>query len=642
MTIPRYVRRTVLLLIDGAAVFCAFGLAYALGVAFEDIDTGRRAAYLQQYFGLVGFLVAIRIALFAMVGLYRGIARYAGFHEMLGILFATALGTLALIAFNLLSPHLPPPSFLPQFPDPHRAYAMHVPWRVVVIEAILTLVAIGGLRFARRLLVVTGLLGARGGRNLLIIGVGASAERVCRELAYDPDAQYRPVALIDPDRTHIGGRLHGIPIVGGLESLPDAIARYQVEEILIALAEAPPALLRRIVAECEKTRVAFKQLPSLADLMAGKVTVSELRPVEIEDLLGRPQVLLALPDEHNYLRGETVLVTGAGGSIGSELCRQIHRYGPAQLILLGRGENSIYEIAAELGYRFDSHAIELIIADVRDEPRMTRVFQQWRPTVIYHAAAHKHVPLMELHPEEAVTNNIFGTEVVARLADRFGSKLFIQISTDKAVRPTNVMGATKRVAEMVVRDIARRSATRFLTVRFGNVLGSRGSVIPLFKKQIAAGGPVTVTHPEATRYCMTIPEAVSLVIQTGALGDRGSLFVLDMGQPVKVLDLARNLITLSGLEPDVDIPIQIVGLRPGEKLHEELLTSDEGLQRTEVGKVFVTQPDPVDSAFLREQLETLRRAAAAGDSAAIVAALRRLIPDYHPAFHRQEERRETA
>ena len=269
---------------------------------------------------------------------------------------------------------------------------------------------------------------------------------------------------------------------------------------------------------------------------------------------------------------------------------------------------------------------------------MRRIFQKYRPTVVYHAAAHKHVPMMELHPEEAVTNNILGTEVVARLADEFGVKTFILISTDKAVRPTNVMGATKRVAEMVVQRIRQRSKTTFLTLRFGNVLGSRGSVVPLFRRQIAAGGPVTVTHPEATRYCMTIPEAVSLVIQTGALRERGSLFLLDMGEPVKVIDLARNLITLSGLEPDVDIPIRIVGLRPGEKLYEELLTEDEGVQATEVGKVFVTRPEPIDTESLDEQLDVLRRAAEAGDRGTIVEALERLVPDFQPGAGQQSVR----
>jgi FlaA1/EpsC-like NDP-sugar epimerase len=622
-----------LALIDAAAVFCAFGFAYALGVAFESHPPEFRTAYLQQFLRLVVFLVALRVGFFTLFGLYRRIVRYTGVHEMLTIVGAIVPVTLLLAAFSFMIGYfeLSVPG-LPIYPQPTlRDYTIYVPPRVIILEAMLTFIFVGGLRLSWRLWVTTGLRGSRTGRNLLIIGVGTTTDRVCRELVYDPESDYRPVAIIDPDRTHVGGRLHGVPIVGGIESLENAITRYGVEEILIAVHEASPDLLRRIVAECEKTRVAFKQLPSLADLMAGKVTVSQLRPVEIEDLLGRPEVELSLNVGQNYLRGECVLVTGAGGSIGSELCRQIRQYGPSRLILLGRGENSIYEIANELGFRFDSHEIELVIADIRDERRVERIFGQFRPTVVYHAAAHKHVPLMELHPEEAVTNNIFGTEIVARMSDRFGAKLFILISTDKAVRPTNVMGASKRVAEMAVREIARASRTCFLTVRFGNVLGSRGSVVPLFRKQIAAGGPVTVTHPEATRYCMTIPEAVSLVIQTGALRDRGSLFLLDMGQPVKVLDLARNLITLSGLEPDVDIPIRFTGLRPGEKLHEELLTSGEGVQRTEVGKVFVTQPEQVHPELLRRSLEALRRAAAASDTATIRSTFKELVPDFHPA-----------
>jgi len=633
MAMSRQLRKMILLAIDAVAVFFAFGFAYALGVTFEAHTSEFQAAYLQQFLRLLIFLVVLRVGFLAVFGLYRRIVRYTGVHEMLTIMGAIVPVTVLLAAFSFLIWYfeLSVPG-LPTYPEPtNRDYTMYVPPRVIILEGILTFLFVGGLRFSWRLWVATGLGGPRAGRNLLIIGVGTTTDRVCRELVYAPDADYRPVAIIDPDHIHVGSRLHGVPIVGGIEALEEAIRRYGVEEILIALHEASPALLQRIVAECEKTRVAFKQLPSLADLMAGKVTVSQLRPVEIEDLLGRPQVALSLTDEQNYLRGKSVLVTGAGGSIGSELCRQIKRYGPSRLILLGRGENSVYEIANELGFRFDGHEIELVIADIRDEQRMRRVFEQFRPAVVYHAAAHKHVPLMEIQPEEAVTNNIFGTEIVARLADRFATELFILISTDKAVRPANVMGATKRVAEMVVREIGRNSRTCFLTVRFGNVLGSRGSVVPLFKRQIAVGGPVTVTHRDATRYCMTIPEAVSLVIQTGALRDRGALFVLDMGQPVKVLDLARNLITLSGLEPDIDVSIEFIGLRPGEKLHEELLTSSEGLQRTEVGKVFVTRPEAIDFDLLRGQIEALRRAAERGDTAIILTALKRLVPDFRPA-----------
>jgi FlaA1/EpsC-like NDP-sugar epimerase len=630
MAMPRYLRRTLLVTVDAAAVATAFLFAYLLGGGFRPgLDA---KDYIPQFYALVPFLVVARLILFALFGLYRGIIRYASFHELKSIFLATILGSLILVAYNYVTPESGQPMFVV---TRTTGDTVEVPWfvprSVIAIEAMLTFLAVSGLRFSRRLLIITGLLGARTGRRILVIGMGPSAERVIREFEYNPEIEYRVVAVIDTDKLHTGSRLHGVPILGGIEAIQNAVEYYDVDEILIALPGAAPALLRRIVEECEKTRVAFKRLPSLTDLMSGKVTISDLRPVELEDLLGRPAVELRLDDEQNYLRDETVLITGAGGSIGSELCRQILHYGPARLILVGRGENSIYEIATELGYRFDDHRLELVIADIRNERRMTRVFEQYRPTIVYHAAAHKHVPLMELAPEEAVTNNILGTRLVAQLAARFGTRLFIMISTDKAVRPTNIMGASKRVAEMLVRAIGGNSATKFLVVRFGNVLGSRGSVVPLFKRQIEAGGPVTITHPEATRYCMTIPEAVSLVIQTGALREKGSLFLLDMGQPVKVLDLARNLITLSGLEPDVDIQIQVIGLRPGEKLYEELLTKEEGVQATEIGKIFVTHPDAVETAFLHEQVETLTRAAEQSDTETIRKVLEQLVPDYRPA-----------
>jgi len=651
-------RRTILVAVDAAAIAAAFFLAYSLG---GYLQSGLESEeYMPQFYVLVLPLVVLRIILYALFGLYRGIVRYASFHELISIFAATVLGTVLLVAYNYttlavtdntmltvrtderslprgIDPAAPSLEAAPAEPAASAgpAVAINIPWwvpqRVLAIEAMLSFLAIGGLRFSRRLLIVTGLLGQHTGRRLLLIGLGPSAERVIHEFLYNPESDFRPVAIIDPEKSQIGSRLHGVPVIGSLDMLQNAIERYGVDEIVIALPGAAPGLMRRIVEECEKTRVAFKRLPSLTDLMSGKVTVSDLRPVEIEDLLGRPKVELLLDAEMNYLAGECVLITGAGGSIGAELCRQVLRYGPARLILVGRGENSIYEVANELGYRFGSPCIEMVIADIRDERRMTRVFEEYRPGVVYHAAAHKHVPLMELHPEEAVTNNILGTRTVARLADRFGTKIFIMISTDKAVRPTNVMGATKRVAEMVVHEIDQHSPTQFLMVRFGNVLGSRGSVVPLFKRQIERGGPVTVTHPDATRYCMTIPEAVSLVIQTGALRERGRLFLLDMGQPVRVIDLARNMITLSGLEPDVDIAIQVIGLRPGEKLHEELLTQDEGVQATEVGKVFVTRPDAIAPDVLREQVEALRRAAERSDTEAIREILGRLVPDYRPA-----------
>jgi FlaA1/EpsC-like NDP-sugar epimerase len=364
------------------------------------------------------------------------------------------------------------------------------------------------------------------------------------------------------------------------------------------------------------------------DLIEGRIEVSQIRRVEIEDLLGREPIRLILPEEKNYIRGERVLVTGAGGSIGSELCRQLATYKPECILFLGRGENSIYEIAAEFDYRFKGNRIIPIIADVTNEVRLRKIFEEYHPSICFHTAAHKHVPLMEMYPQEAVENNVIGTLNVARLADECGMKIFVLISTDKAVNPTNVMGATKRLAEMIIFSLGECSKTTFLAVRFGNVLGSRGSVIPLFKKQIERGGPVTVTNPEVMRYFMTIPEAVSLVLQTGAMRDMGRLFVLDMGEPVKIIDLARNLITLSGFEPEKDIEIVFTGLRPGEKICEELVTEGEGIHKTETGKIFVMQTEGCDWGTLVKDIDSFRQYIRDGDIQAIRALLKRLVPTY--------------
>ena len=410
-----------------------------------------------------------------------------------------------------------------------------------------------------------------------------------------------------------------------LKKLHEVLEQVNAEEILIAQPDVSPKELRDIILECEKARLKFRRIPSVNELMSGRVSVDEIRPVEIEDLLGRPQVELMLEETSNYLRGETVLITGAGGSIGSELCRQILRYDPEQLVLVGRGENSIYEIATELDYDYKTDQFKLIIGDVRDQSKMESVFEKYKPAIVFHAAAHKHVPLMELHPDEAIQNNVLATRSLAELSIKSGVKKFISISTDKAVRPTNVMGASKRLAEMVLLDLADRSDTIFHVVRFGNVLGSRGSVIPLIRRQIRKGGPVTVTHPEVTRFFMTIPEAVSLVLQAGSFQEKKQLFLLDMGQPVKILDLVRNIITLSGYEPDIDIEIKITGLRPGEKLFEELLTEGEGVKKTDKGKLFVAQLEAIDHELLQTQLSQLKAVVDQKDNDAIRKILRETV-----------------
>jgi FlaA1/EpsC-like NDP-sugar epimerase len=419
-------------------------------------------------------------------------------------------------------------------------------------------------------------------------------------------------------------------VEGGISELSRVIRRHEVEDVLVAMKNISPEKLREIVSACADANVRFQILPSVQDVMSGRVSLNQIRPVEIEDLLGREPVKLELADDANYVRGKTVMITGAGGSIGSELCRQLLQLEPKCIIMFGHGENSIYEITQELRRAGHKDKICSVIGDIRDEPKLRLVVEKFRPQIFFHAAAHKHVPLMEAHPEEAVKNNVAGTRNVARLADEIGAERFIMISSDKAVRSTNVMGATKRLAEMIVFCMAQKSKTLFTAVRFGNVLGSRGSVVPLFRNQIAAGGPVTITSPDVTRYFMTIPEAVSLVIQAGSMNQQRRLFLLDMGKPVRIVDLARNLIRLSGFEPDRDIEIVYTGLRPGEKLKEELLTEGEDVKSTGIGKIFMTEPEEVDSERLREQLEELEALAMTNNADGVKEKLRELVPDYGP------------
>ncbi|MCX7719143.1 MAG: polysaccharide biosynthesis protein [Candidatus Sumerlaeaceae bacterium] len=616
-------QRAGLVLFDAVAVALALYAGYMLRFEFAV-----PAADAAQYLLVVPAFVAVRLVLFAVFNLYRGILRYASTTELQAIFFSTAAGSLLLAAANaLVIPLIPAVEGAPS----HLGHLQRVPWSVVCIESLLTLLLVGAIRFSRRI-VVSAIFTPQGGedetRRVLIIGAGDAGEAVARQMRQAVPRVFVPVAFADDDPRKLGRRIHGIPVAGRTDSLAALIARFRADEVLIAIPGIRPARLREIVAQCEHAKVGFKILPSVQDVFAGRVSVSQIRPVEIEDLLGRDEVQLDLPPERNYVAGKTVLITGAGGSIGSELCRQILRLGPARLVLMGKGENSIYELIAELTPQRGGTALEAVIGDVRDRGKVEAVFAAWRPQLVFHAAAHKHVPLMEAHPDEAVKNNIIGTRIVAEAADASGAEKFILISSDKAVRPTNVMGATKRVAEMIIFCLAERSRTQFAAVRFGNVLGSRGSVIPLFKRQIARGGPVTVTHPDVTRFFMTIPEAVSLVIMAGANPEQRRLYLLDMGQPVRILDLAHNLIRLSGLEPDRDIRIEITGLRPGEKLTEELLTAAEGVRATDVGKLFITEPEAVDCVRLEHAVAELSALAAACDADGIRRVLHALVPDF--------------
>ncbi len=470
------------------------------------------------------------------------------------------------------------------------------------------------------------------GKKLLIIGAGDSGEKIYREIRDNPRLRYRVVGFIDDDPTKLGRKIHGIPIMGTTDEITDLARQADAQELLIAIPSASSQKMRAIVDKCKQSGLSFKTLPGMGELIDGKVTIKAIRDVAYRDLLGREVVCLDEALIGAYLKNTTVLVTGAGGSIGSELCRQICRFKPETLVLFERAESSLYAIDLELRKNFPFIRIVPLLGDIRDRKQLTMAFETHRPSTVFHAAAYKHVPMIEIHPWEGVRNNIFGTRNVVEIARDHKVERFVLVSTDKAVRPTNVMGASKRVAELMVQgqNACGRADTRFITVRFGNVVGSVGSVIPLFKQQIAEGGPVTVTHPEMTRYFMTIPEASQLILQAAAMGEGGEIFILDMGEPVKILDMARDLIRLSGFEPESDIPIQFIGLRPGEKLYEELITEGEGIVPTSHEKILVLRGAACDLAHLDNQIQQLNDLAGAQDGQAIKAMLGRILPEYTP------------
>lgn len=471
-------------------------------------------------------------------------------------------------------------------------------------------------------------------RRTLVIGAGDAASTLLHELSKNKSPDMSIICCVDDAPEKVGRNIMGVEIMGTTDDIPELVERCEIETLLLAIPTVDEENKRRILGICNKTKCNVRILPDIVKLIAdGKDILSRIRDVRVEDVLGRPEV--ELKDSTNELiTGKTVMVTGGGGSIGSELCRQIAMCSPKKLIILDIYENSAYSIQQELLRRYgDRLNLQVLIASVRDSKKIDALFRANRPDVVFHAAAHKHVPLMEISPEEAVKNNVFGTYNVACAADRYGAERFVLISTDKAVNPTNVMGATKRVCEMIVQALAQKSQTKFVAVRFGNVLGSNGSVLPLFKEQIAAGGPVTVTDPEIVRFFMTIPEAVQLVLEAGQMGKGGEIFVLDMGKPVKILDLAENLIKLSGLIPYKDIEIQFTGLRPGEKLYEELLMDEEGVRKTSNRKIFIGSPLGLNKDTFFEQLAELKKIAYSNNSENLVQALLALVPTFTHKEH---------
>lgn len=532
----------------------------------------------------------IKIAVFLVLRLYKSLWKYASIYEMISLLNACFIGNVLMLSY----------AFLMQ---------VQVPRGIFIINFFTDLFLIGGVRFAYRIfmrLVMGEIVRGKDFKRVLVLGGGDAGAIIIKELKNHTELKSIPVAIVDDDAQKKGKKINGVPICGSTKDIQQIIVNRKVDEIIIAMPSASHSKISEIYDQCSKSTCKIKILPSMSQLIDESVAIQKIRDVNIEDLLGRDPVKLDMEEIEAFIKGKVVLVTGGGGSIGSELCRQVAEYSPKLLVILDNYENNAYDIQNELLYKNPELNLVTVIANIREKPRLEDIFKRYRPSVVFHAAAHKHVPLMEANPAEAIKNNVFGTLNVAECADKFEAKKFVLISTDKAVNPTNIMGATKRIAEMIIQGMDRHSKTEFAAVRFGNVLGSNGSVIPLFKKQIEQGGPVTVTHPEIIRYFMTIPEAVQLVLQAGAMAKGGEIFVLDMGEPVKIYDLARNLIKLSGFEPDVDIKIEFSGLRPGEKLYEELLMAEEGLKATKNNKIHIAKPINTDLELLKRQLSNLK------------------------------------
>jgi FlaA1/EpsC-like NDP-sugar epimerase len=597
------------IVVDVALVALAYLLAFVL--RFDSVRN-IPIQHISQFWLFLAVLPALRLACNAVFGLYRHVWRYVGMRDALSVGVATLTGS-ALFALAVL-----------------MTGQSGFPRSVVGIEFLLSLVMLLGVRLAWRSWAERGPRWSEGATRALIVGAGDAGELLVRDMVRNPDRKLLPIGFVDDAPAKKGTRIHGVEVVGTRGDLPRLVAERRADLIVLAMPSAPLRDRRAIAKIAAATPAQVKTVPSMHDIIGGSVSVSEMREVPIEDLLGRDQVVsdTAL---FGYLRGKRVLVSGAGGSIGAELCRQISLLQPEALICLGHGENSIYLIEHELRSAFPALRLSAIIADARDKDRISRVFEDKRPDIVFHAAAHKHVPLMEANESEAVANNVFGTKIVAEAAAACGSERFVMVSTDKAVNPTSVMGKTKRMAELLVQDLATRSATRFVAVRFGNVLGSRGSVVPMFKKQIAAGGPITVTHPDMRRYFMTIPEAVTLVLQAGEVGRQGEVLMLEMGEPVRIVDLARNLIKLSGLRPD-DIEIAFTGPRPGEKLFEELLVNDEEARPTGHPQIFAAKrAAPPDPAWWAPLLVRLEEAIRGQDGAAVRELLAEAIAADQPA-----------
>ncbi|QAT41930.1 polysaccharide biosynthesis protein [Aminipila luticellarii] len=629
----KFSRIVILLFIDACIVTFSYITAFLLRFGFNVNDPVFDAWFAIYANNLLPITVACILA-FSICGLYTSMWRYAGTDELIKIVAASGLAQLLVmfyVTFSVLS-------------MPRGIYVIAFLFMVFLLSAFRI-----SYRFIRNLrtpgtfnsfVLRIGRRDIIGGNvtKVMIVGAGEAGASMINEIRNHHEYGKKVVVAIDDDTAKQKHRICGVKVYGGRSEIRHAARKYGVDEIIIAIPSAKKKAIQAIMEECKRTRCKIKILPSLIELINDKVSVSKLRDVDIEDFLGRDPVHVNLREISSYIEGKIVMITGGGGSIGSELCRQIARFRPRRLIAVDIYENCVFELSNELRETYKNLEFEIVIASIRDKQRMREVFDKYKPHVIFHAAAHKHVPLMEKNPKEAVVNNILGTKNMIDLAEEFATEKFVMISTDKAVNPTNVMGATKRVGEMILQEKSQHSRTTFAAVRFGNVLGSNGSVIPIFRKQIEKGGPVTVTHKDITRYFMTIPEAVELVIQTGAMAQGGEIFILDMGEPVKILDLAENVIRLSGYIPYVDIDIEITGLRPGEKLYEELLLDEEGIEKTAHNKIYVGHPLPanpalkamLDSEDRQDSIEGEVKKVSDMSEAEVKEWLHDIVPNYTP------------
>ncbi|NIA21473.1 MAG: SDR family NAD(P)-dependent oxidoreductase [Anaerolineaceae bacterium] len=628
---PIWLRNTLVALAHLVLFALSFWGAYCLRLDFKIWPfvtvTADTSIEFTRYWGslrqLILLVVVTKLLVFWYFRMYSSWGRYVGVQDLIETFKASHVST-AIIVLTVL--------VYSWYMKTQAGEAQNIPGAVFITDWAGTIALVGGVRFGIRIY-REGMrpIAAGGLTNVLIVGAGDAGEAVLREMQRLPVERYRVVGFVDDNPNARGARIHGVLVLGDTSQIGKFCERHEVEELVIALPNPTRQLLRRIIEFCKGSKLIFRIVPGVADLIEGRADLTHLREVDINDLLGREEVQLDMESIGHMLTDQVVLISGAGGSIGSEMCRQVLRFQPRLVVLLEQAENALFFIERELRAKFPDTDMRPVVCDVYDADRLKDVFERYKPDVVFHAAAHKHVPLMEQNPCEAIKNNIFGTRNMADMCLQYKVGSMVMISTDKAVNPTSVMGCTKRIAEMYCQWLntsGRSQGTRFVTVRFGNVLGSNGSVVPIFRRQIAQGGPVTVTHPEMRRYFMTIPEASQLVIQAGAMGKGGEIFVLDMGEPVKIVDLARDMITLSGYRPDVDIKIDFTGIRPGEKLFEELRISGEGILPTHHEKISIWEVRPSTDEQISTAMEALDRMRSVSDRERITQTLREIVPEF--------------